>query len=164
MKITITDKSKNALLNRTEISFTVEGTQVPPSRKEVREKLAALENAKPEQTIVSKISHSFGSQEIKGKARVYDSVEALEKTELEYMIGRNKGVKKGKEAKEETPADAPKPEAAPEAKEDKAEAKEEKKEEAKAEEKKGEEKPKEGTHPKEKKEEPKDKEKKEGEQ
>ena len=153
MKITITNKNKNALLNRTEISFKVEDTKVPPSREEVREKLAALENAKPEQTIVSKISHSFGSQEIEGKARVYDSIEALEKIELEYMIGRNKGVKKGKEAAaEEAPAPAPKPEAAPEAKEEK---KPEAKEEPKAEEKKE-------APADEKKEEPKAEEKKEG--
>ena len=151
MKITITGKSKNALLNRTEISFTVEGTHVPPPRKEVREKIAALENVKPEQTIVSKISHGFGSQDIEGKARIYDSVEALEKTELEYMIGRNKGVKKGKETAEERPADAPKPAATPEAKE-------EKKEEPKSEEKPKEEAPAAG------KKEEKAEEKKEGEQ
>ncbi|MDP6670786.1 MAG: hypothetical protein QGI60_03140 [archaeon] len=156
MKITITNKNKNALLNRTEISFKVEDTKVPPSRKEVREKIAALENTKPEQTIVSKISHNFGSQDIEGTAKVYDSIEALEKIELEYMIGRNKGVKKGKEAAaEEAPAAPPKPEAAPEAKgEKKAEAKAEK-EAPKAEEKKE-------APAEEKKEEPKAKEKKEG--
>jgi ribosomal protein S24E len=156
MKITITDKNKNALLNRTEISFKVEDAKVPPSRKEVREKLAALENVKPEQTIVSKISHGFGSQEIEGKAKVYDSIEALEKVELEYMIGRNNGVKKGKEAAaEEAPAPAPKPEATPEAKsEEKPEAKAEK-EEPKAEEKKE-------APAEEKKEESKTEEKKEG--
>ena len=132
MKVTIIDKSRNELLKRTEISFKVEDVSVPPSRKDLRDKVAALENTKPEQTIIYKISHDFGSKEISGTARIYDSAEAMEKTELPYMVGRNKGVKKGKKQKEEKAEAAPeKPtEAKEEAGEKKEEAPAEKKEEA----------------------------------
>ncbi len=105
MKVSITDKNENALLKRTEPSFTVEDATVPPARKELREKIAALQNVKPEQVIVAKIGHGFGSKKIEGKARIYGSVEDLEKTELEYIIGRNKGEKKKVKKKEEKPAE-----------------------------------------------------------
>ncbi|MAG21954.1 MAG: 30S ribosomal protein S24e [Candidatus Diapherotrites archaeon] len=129
MKINISDKSENVVLKRTEVSFDVEEANIPPSRKEVREKIAALQNVKPEQVIIVKLSHGFGSQEVQGTARIYGSVEELEKTELKYMVGRNIGVKKGK--KGEAGQAAPEvPAPAKAEKEKPAEAKEEKKEEA----------------------------------
>jgi len=163
MKVNVTGKNENQLLNRTELLFTVDGTNVPPARKELREKLAALQNVKSEQVIVAKISHGFGSKEVVGEARIYKDMESLEKIELKHMIGRNTGQKKKKvkeaaeeaapekpaeEAKEEKPGKEGKP--AEEGKEKRPEAgetpakkgKEEKPEEGKAEEqKKGNEKP-----------------------
>jgi ribosomal protein S24E len=96
MKVSITGKSENALLKRTELSFTVEDSAVPPSRKELREKIAALQNVPPEQVIVSKIGHGFGSKKVEGKARVYPSMELLERTELPHIVRRNMGEKKEK--------------------------------------------------------------------
>ena len=110
MKVSITDKNENKVLQRTELKFKVEDVKVPPSRKEVREKIAALQNVKPEQTIVSSIEHGFGSKKVEGTARIYSSEEQLKKVELPYMVGRNIGVKKGKEKAETPAAEEAKPE------------------------------------------------------
>ena len=141
MNVTIKDKKENALLSRTELLFEVEGAKIPPVRKELREKIAALENTKLELVIVSKIGHGFGSNKISGTAHIYASVEDLKKAELPHMIARHGAKKKeGEKKAEEAPA-AP---AAAEAKEEKTEGKEkkeepaEKKEETPAEKKEGE--------------------------
>ncbi len=146
MEVTIKGKKENTLLKRTELEFTVENAKVPPARKELREKIAAMENKKPEQVIISKISHGFGSTNIEGKAHIYASKEDAEKTELYYMVGRNKGVKKGKEAEakqkatEAAPAEKPAEEAPAEkpAEAEEKPAEEEKKEEPAKEKKEGE--------------------------
>ena len=109
MKIKMLAKSENALLKRTEWHFSVEEANVPPSRKELREKIAALENVKPEQVIVSEIRHGFGSKAVEVTARIYSSVSDLEKTELPYMVGRNIGMKKKKSPEAAQPPEAAKP-------------------------------------------------------
>ena len=115
MKVSITDKNENHAMKRTELKFEVDEVEIPPSRKDVREKIAALQNVKSEQVIVSEISHSFGSKKVNGMARIYASKEELEKTELKYMVGRNIGQKKrpgpeeGKKAEEAGSKEAEKP-------------------------------------------------------
>ena len=151
MKVSITGKNENALLKRTELVFEVADTATPPARKELREKVAALENVKPEQVIISKIEHGFGSTQVSGKAHVYASVADLEKTELPYMVGRNTGVKKGKKAEGKEPAAEAPAEKPAKAEEKPAEAKTEKPAEEKGKEKAAEKKE-DSTEPKEKKE------------
>lgn len=110
MKVEITSRCKNPLLQREEIVFAVEGAEKTPSRKELKEKLAAKLGTKAELLNIEKISQKFGSQEIEGNARLYGSEDALKKTELPYMTARNMGqkLKKEKKTAAEKP-EAPKP-------------------------------------------------------
>lgn len=104
MKIDIVSKTKQAALGREELSFEIKDSKVPPSRKEVRESLAALTDSKPDNVIVEKISTRFGTTNFGGIARVYKNIENLEKTELKYLKNRNRGIKEEKKKEEEQPA------------------------------------------------------------
>lgn len=106
MKFDITSKQKNPLLSREEISFEIKDAKKTPSKKELREKIAALSNAKTELVIIDKIKHEFGSECVNGSAKIYENEKALRRTEHEFRINRNLGIKKsGKtgEKKEEEP-------------------------------------------------------------
>jgi ribosomal protein S24E len=99
VKVEITNKQKNVLFNREEIEFSVEEAATTPARKDLREKIAALTNAKTELVIIGKINNAFGSKAVNGTARVYANEADLKKTELPQIIGRNIGQKrKGKKA------------------------------------------------------------------
>jgi len=99
MKVEITNRQKNALLNREEMEFSVDDSALTPSRKELKEKIAALVNAKTELVIIGTIEKEFGSKAVKGVARIYSDEKTLKKTELPQIIGRNIGQKdKGKKA------------------------------------------------------------------
>jgi ribosomal protein S24E len=119
MKVEIASRTKNPLLQREEICFSVEGAEKTPSRKELREKVAAHLGAKTELVSIEKISQEFGAHSINGTARLYASEDAFKKTELPYMVARNLGQKLKKEKKtaaakaEEKPAEAKKPAAKP---------------------------------------------------
>jgi ribosomal protein S24E len=129
MKLNIVKKTKNALLAREEIEFTVDDSKAVPSRKDISEKIAAQTNAKTGTVVIKKVETAFGSKGFKGTANVYESLEGLKEVEPEFLVTRTEGKKKeGEEKKEEA-----KPE---EKKEEKAEEKKEEKAEEKAEEKK----------------------------
>ena len=99
MKVEITNRQKNTLLNREEMEFSVDDSAVTPSRKELKEKIEALVNAKTELVIIGTIEKEFGSKAVKGVARIYSDEKTLKKTELPQIIGRNIGQKeKGKKA------------------------------------------------------------------
>jgi len=100
MKVNIVSKQKNALLHREEIEFEINKTKTTPSRKELREQIAAMCNAESELVIVDDIKHSFGTDYVSGKSRVYDNKENLAKIELAYKIKRHS--EKKEEVKEET--------------------------------------------------------------
>jgi small subunit ribosomal protein S24e len=99
MDIRITQKQKNPALQREEIEFEVKESKTTPTRKEIREKIAALIASKPELVIIEKIMTHFGSTEVTGKARAYENEEKLKKTELNHLINKSAGIKKGKEEK-----------------------------------------------------------------
>lgn len=112
MKVEITNREKNPLLNREEIEFSITESAATPSRKELRERISALTNVKIELVVVEKISKEFGSKDASGTANIYADEKILKKTELPQIVGRNIGQKrKGKKAekakaakKEEAPA------------------------------------------------------------
>ena len=101
MEIEIVSREKNPLLKREEAVFKVGGVDTTPSRKELRAKLAALLNAKEEAVVVRNLTQRFGSDEVSGKAVVYQSAEDMKKTELKYLVNRNLGVKEVKGGKKE---------------------------------------------------------------
>ncbi|MFH1257242.1 MAG: 30S ribosomal protein S24e [Candidatus Diapherotrites archaeon] len=107
MKLNIYSREKNPLLEREEISFGVESASVTPSRKDVRAKIAALVNAKEETVVIEQLRQRFGEKKTEGTARVYASVEKMNKIEPKHLVERNfGGGKKGK--KEGEAEEAPK--------------------------------------------------------
>ncbi len=104
MKIQVVKKQKNPVLHREEIDFKIEDAKIVPSRKEVRQQLAALLNAKEDVIIVQNIMHEFGQHLVKGYAKLYENGDFLKQVELQYMVNRNTGQKGQK--KEAAPATA----------------------------------------------------------
>ena len=99
MDIRITQKQKNPVLQREEIAFEIKETKATPTRKDIREKLAALSGVKPELVIVEKISTRFGETNATGTALIYGDEKRLAKTELEHLVNKSAGIK-GKKNKE----------------------------------------------------------------
>ncbi len=122
MELQIIKDKTNPMLKRREVSIkiTSKGT---PSRIEVKNKLAALANSKPELIVIEHLENAFGKMELAGTASVYESEETLKRLAHKHLLAR--GVPKPKEgeaAKEEAQAAAPQAkeeEAKPEAKAEK---------------------------------------------
>jgi small subunit ribosomal protein S24e len=88
--IKILEVKENKLLKRREIRFEIEhlGTGTP-NRLEVKNKLAALQTAKPELTFIIDIKTVFGLPKSLGNATVYDDAQLAEKLEPNYIKIRN---------------------------------------------------------------------------
>jgi len=108
MHLEIETESKNDLMERKEIGFSISGVEVTPSRKEVTKKIAAMKNAKEELIVIESLKQPFGGHTVHGKARIYGSKERLERVETGHLQQRGKPREKKKE--EPAPA-APAPDA-----------------------------------------------------
>lgn len=108
MKMEIISRNKNPLLFREDVTFLIKESKTTPSKKELRQKIAASLNKKEGAIFIKKIEHHFGSSEIRGLARAYDSAEKATEIEYEYIINRNLGIKK-KKAEEEEKVEEAKP-------------------------------------------------------
>ncbi len=100
MDIEITQQKENALLNRTEVSFSIASGGATPSRKHVKEALCTKLGADPKLVIIDAINQGFGIAMVKGMAKVYKDEKSL-KIEEAYKIGRETGEKKKPGAKKE---------------------------------------------------------------
>lgn len=100
-------------MNRREVSLKIvnKGT---PSRIEVKNKLAAMANSKPELIVIEQLNTAFGKQEIIGTASIYETEERLKQLAHQYLVVRG-APKPTEEKAEEAPA-APAGEAKQEAK------------------------------------------------
>lgn len=108
MEIDIKNKKENKLFERTEVDFELSHTKAAtPSKKEIKQLLAAKLGANEEVVIVNFKSH-FGAGKSTGVARVYKSKDAMEKTEPKHMIDRfkEKASTKAPNSKEEQKEDA----------------------------------------------------------
>jgi len=131
MELQIIKDKTNPLLKRREISIRItnKGT---PSRIDVKNKLAALANSKPELTVIEHLDTVFGKTEVFGTVSIYESEERLTQLAHKHLVAR--GAPKPEEKAAEAPAaSAP---AVPAAKEPEAKPKAEAKAEPKTEEKK----------------------------
>ena len=88
MDITITSDTRNELLSRREIRFTIRYDGATPSRPQTIGKLCALLNVKEQQLALGSLLTSFGKTELTGEARVYDSEEGCKKTERAHLMTR----------------------------------------------------------------------------
>ena len=137
MELQIIKDKTNPILKRREISLKVKD-KVTPSRIEVKGKLAALLNSKPELIVIECLETAYGKQELAGTACIYQTEERLKQLAHEHLVARDAPKVKEGEAAPAAPAAKeaevkaePKAEAKPEAK-----PKAETKLEAKSEEKK----------------------------
>ena len=126
MEIQITKQEQQPLFHTTKVEASITFQGATPTRKAVVAAVAKAMKAKQELIIVKKVATSYGNQEAKVTAYVYDDRKALEALERKVVLEKHAFAE---EQKEEAPAEAPKEAAA-----------EEKKEESAAEEKPAEEK------------------------
>ncbi|MDI6819940.1 MAG: 30S ribosomal protein S24e [Candidatus Hodarchaeaceae archaeon] len=102
MKVEITEKVENPLLQRTEIKFKVNHAGEPtPKRSDVRAQLAAHLSVPEELVVIEKLAGMYGRRVASGIARAYSSRERLEKIEPEYLIKRGLPAETKAEAKPE---------------------------------------------------------------
>jgi small subunit ribosomal protein S24e len=113
MEIEIDSKKNNPLINRTEVHFTIRHKgESTPNREIVRSELAEKLNVKKEDVVVDNIHTSFGVQQIKGYAKIYNTVENAKGWERSHILERNKLIEK-KAKKEGEKKVAEKPEGKP---------------------------------------------------
>lgn len=120
MEINIITDKVNAALKRRDVSISVK-SESTPSRVEVKNKLAAMLDSKPELIVVDKLNTVFGRQETVGTVGIYEDEEHLKNVALGHLVGRDKvpeepEVEAAPESEGKT--EAPEGEAAPAAEED----------------------------------------------
>ena len=106
MDIKVLEEKKNPLLQRREVKFSVSHNLGTPSRDEIKAKIAAYLNSKPELVIVERMNPEFGKRETRGYAKIYETEEYMKKTETAHIIQRN-AKKEPKKAEGESGAAAP---------------------------------------------------------
>ncbi len=90
MKFQTENKSENKLLERTELVFSVEHPgESTPTRDAIRSTIASQMGVQKERIIVDKMETEYGIGLTKGYAKVYDSQEALTKSESHHLLVRN---------------------------------------------------------------------------
>lgn len=103
MEIQIIKDKTNPILKRRDISLKLKN-KATPSRIEVKNKLAALLNSKPELMVVERLDTIFGKQEMTGAASIYESEERLKQLVHQHLVARD--APKAKEEAKEAPAQA----------------------------------------------------------
>ncbi len=89
-EIEILEEKDNPLVNRAEVKFRVDHLgESSPNRLEVRKKIAAMQGAKEQLTIIRKIQSQFGSFYSIGNANVYQDIEDLKYFEPFHIRVRN---------------------------------------------------------------------------
>ena len=113
MEIQIIKDKTNPLLKRREISVAVKN-KTTATRIELKNKLAALLNSKPELIVVEHLDTIYGKQEMVGTVSLYQTEERLKQLAHQHLIARD--APKVVEGQEQAPAAAAPAEPKPEAK------------------------------------------------
>ena len=104
MEIQIIKDKTNPLLKRREISVAVKN-KTTASRIELKNKLAALLNSKPELIVIEHLDTIYGKQEMNATACVYQTEERLKQLAHQHLIARD--APKAVEGQPEQAAPAP---------------------------------------------------------
>jgi len=88
MEIQIIKDKTNPLLKRREISVAVKN-KTTASRIELKNKLAALLNSKPELIVIEHLDTIYGKQEMNATACVYQTEERLKQLSHQHLIARD---------------------------------------------------------------------------
>ncbi|NVM27343.1 MAG: 30S ribosomal protein S24e [Candidatus Helarchaeota archaeon] len=98
IKLIIKKEFDNLLLNRKQIDFELLHQKMStPTRAEVKSKLAAQFNVKPDRVIISKLTPKFGQAFTVGYAKIYNTKEDAETIEPKHSMKRNQPKAKKKE-------------------------------------------------------------------
>lgn len=89
MELKVVNDHANKLLDRREVSFEVKHDKATPSRKEVRELLAAKLTVDDKLVVVQSFIPVYGGAVIKGNANIYAKPETMKKVEIVPMLKRN---------------------------------------------------------------------------
>jgi small subunit ribosomal protein S24e len=95
MDFEVTRDTRNELLSRREVDFSLQFDGPTPSRMQVISKLAATLNVNEKLLVLDSLETSFGMTVLSGRARIYDSEEQKVKTERAFLM--NRGLPKTKE-------------------------------------------------------------------
>jgi small subunit ribosomal protein S24e len=95
MDFEVTRDTRNELLSRREVDFSLRFDGPTPSRTQVTGKLSALLNVNEKLLVLDSLKTSFGMTELSGKVRVYDTEEQRARTERAFLM--NRGIPKAKE-------------------------------------------------------------------
>ncbi len=109
MELQITKDKKNPLLKRREVSIKI-NNKGTPSRIDVKNKLAAMANSKPELIVIEHLDTVFGKMELTGTASIYESEERLKQLAHQHLMARGVPVPKEGEAPAAAPEAAKEPE------------------------------------------------------
>jgi len=107
MDIDIAGTKENKLLGRKEVSFNLKFERAPPSRKEVREKLASALSCDPKLLVIEGMMPNYGRHDATGMAHVYNSEKEM-KLEQKHLLVRDGLQEKEKKGGKEKPAPAKK--------------------------------------------------------
>lgn len=99
MELEIIKDKTNPVLKRREVYLRIK-SKTTPSRIEVKNKLAAMLDSKPELIVIEKLRSVFGKQETIGIADIYEDEERLKQLAQKHLIARDTPPSE-KEAKEE---------------------------------------------------------------
>lgn len=100
MKVEIANKKENPLQERFEVRFSVEHTGEPtPARDAVKTSIASLMGVQKERVIIDSMDTEYGRGVSKGYAKVYQTQEAVIKSERHHLLVRNKLAEKKTKAK-----------------------------------------------------------------
>jgi small subunit ribosomal protein S24e len=112
MELKIDSNKENKLLNRKEITFTVDQDNSTVRKDDLTRELCKKLSLNPEATLIVRIDQGFGSKQSSGVAHSYATKEMLDKFEPKHVLARiaKKAAKKaGAEPKAEVPAEEPAP-------------------------------------------------------
>ncbi len=97
MELQIIKDNKNPLLKRREVSIKI-NNKGTPSRIDVKNKLAAMANSKPELIVIEHLDTAFGKMELTGIASIYETQERLKQVAHQHLLARGIPVPKESEA------------------------------------------------------------------
>lgn len=101
MDIEIQSQTKNPLLHRTDVHFTVQHTgEQTPKREFIRNELAEKLKVNKEQVIIDNMKSQFGLSRTKGYAKIYKTLKEAQSFERDHILKRNHATDKGQKTKE----------------------------------------------------------------
>ncbi len=97
MELQIIKDRNEPLLKKRTVSIKV-NNKGTPSRIDIKNKLAAIANSRPELIVIERLETAFGKTELNGTASIYESEERLKQMAHQHLLARGIPVPKEGEA------------------------------------------------------------------